>query len=103
MKVRDLLPMEIDIDVYDDVCEELAIAYCGPMELTEDGMKEFGEVLDYDCEMLAPPKGYGCGCVIVHVDGENWKKKLRRAKDFFESMAGYCADEDFQKWFKTVD
>ena len=28
MTVKDLLKMEVDIDVYDDVCEELAIAFC---------------------------------------------------------------------------
>ncbi len=103
MKIRELIKIEQDIDVYDDVCEELGIAFCGPMELTEVGENYFAEVLDYECEMLAPPKGYGCGCVIVHVDGENWKKKLRRAKAFFESMAGYCADDDYQRWFKKVD
>jgi hypothetical protein len=29
MKVKDLLPMEIDIDCYDNVVEELGIAYYG--------------------------------------------------------------------------
>lgn len=103
MKVRDLLPMDIDIDVYDDVCEELGIAFCGPMEVTEAGMEVFGEVLDYDCDKLGPPYGYGYGCVIVHVDGENWKHKLRMAKDFFESLAGYCAADDYEKWFVEVE
>ena len=32
MKVRDLLKTEIDIDVYDDVCEELGIAFCGAVD-----------------------------------------------------------------------
>lgn len=35
MKVRDFIKQSIDVDVYDDVCEELAIAFCGPMELTD--------------------------------------------------------------------
>lgn len=103
MKVRDLLPMEIDIDVYDNVCEELGIAFCGPLALTADGMEVFGEVLDYECEIHMPPKGYGCGCVIVDVDGENWKHKLRMAKELFESMAGLCAADDYDKWFKEVE
>lgn len=103
MTVRDLLPMDIDIDVYDDVCEELGIAFCGPMELTEAGANYFAEVLDCECEILSPPKGYGYGCVIVHVDGDAWKHKLRVAKEFFESMAGYCPADDYDRWFKEVD
>lgn len=103
MKVRDLLSMDVDIDVYDDVCEELGVAFCGPIELTDAGMEAFGEVLDYDCEELAPPCGYGLGCVIVHVDGENWKHKLHMAKELFESLAGYCAFDDYGKWFREVE
>ena len=51
MKVRELLKMDIDIDVYDNVTEELAVAFCGPMELTEAGIRRFGEVLDYWVEL----------------------------------------------------
>ena len=39
MKVKDLLEMEISVDVYDNVCDELAIAFEGPMELTEAGVR----------------------------------------------------------------
>ena len=95
MKVRDLIEQNIDIDVYDDVCESLAICFCGALKLTEEGMKEFGEVLDYTVELHND-------CATVCIDDEEgvWQKKLRKAKRFFESAAGYCADSDYQKWFK---
>lgn len=67
MKVKDLLPMEIDIDVYDDVCEELGIAFCGPLTLTEAGQEKFSEVLEYEIQMVAGAPG-GIPCVIVKVD-----------------------------------
>ena len=105
MKVREFIKIEQDIDVYDDVCEELGVAFCGPLELTTDGEKKFAEVMDYDIEIHPAPAGYGCGCAIVAVydpDDKVWKRKLRKAKEFFNSAAGYCADEDFQKWFKEV-
>ena len=51
MTVKDLIQQDIDIDVYDDVCEDLAIAFCGPCELTEEGQKEFAEVMDYEIEL----------------------------------------------------
>ena len=48
MKVKDLIKEEIDVDVYDNVCEELAIAFCGSVELTEYGKKHFHlEILGY--------------------------------------------------------
>lgn len=106
MTVRDLLKMEMDIDVYDDVCEEIAIAFCGPMELTEEGEKEFSEVMDYEIEILPAPAGYGCGCVIVKCDDPDEKvceRKLRKGREFFESIAGYCPADDYDKWFKEVE
>lgn len=106
MKVKEFIKIEQDIDVYDDVCEELGVAFCGPLELTPDGEKKFAEVMDYDIEIHPAPAGYGCGCAIVAVDDPDdkvWKRKLRMAENFFYSAAGYCADEDFQKWFKEVD
>lgn len=102
MTVRDLIAQEIDIDVYDDVCEELAIAFCGPMELTAEGEKEFAEVLDYDITIYNLSRS-GYQVVSVHVDGDDWKKKLRKAKKFFDSAAGYCDVDDYEKWFKEND
>lgn len=102
MKVRDLLPMEIDIDVYDDVCEELAIAFCGPQKLTEEGEKKFSEVMDYEIEIN--PHSYGdMPAAIVLIDDPDedvWEDRLGKAKEFFESAAGYCACSDYDRWFE---
>lgn len=99
MTVRDLLPMNIDIDVCDDVCEELYIAFCGPQELTDEGMKEFTDVLDYPIE-------FNGGIVIVYIDDDDdsvWEQRLARAKLFFHGMAGYIDNELWHKWFKEDD
>ena len=101
MTVRELLGMSVDVDVYDDVTEELAIAFCGPMELTEEGLKKFGEALDYPVTFEGRTNVYA----IVSVDDPDekvWKKKLRKARELFEGMAGYCAADDFDKWFRDL-
>ena len=100
MKVKDLLPMEIDIDCYDNVVEELGIAYCGPMKLTKEGSSKFADILEYECEILKDPMGYDVCIITVDDDPEiNWKQKLYKAKEFFLSIAGYCDFEDYDKWF----
>lgn len=96
MKVKDLLPMEIDIDVYDDVCEELGIAFCGPMRLTPEGERQFAEVLNYEIKIQTFG---GMMNAIVQIDGDGWKKRLKKAIEFFHSAAGYCSCEDYDKWF----
>lgn len=102
MKVREFITQEIDIDVYDDVCEELGIAFCGPMELTAEGEKHFAEALEYDIEIVN--EGWSAWQnALVHVDDPDekvWKRKLRKAKEFFESMAGLCTVDEWNKWFK---
>ena len=87
-----------DIDVYDDVCEELGIAYCGGYKLTKEGEKEFKEVLEYD--ILVDDD-----VAIVHVDDEEgiWQKKLKNAKRFFYAAAGYCNCDDYDRWFVEVE
>lgn len=105
-KVRDLMLVDNDIDVYDNVCESLAIAFCNPFDddevhdwseyLTERGMKQFADVLDYPMEIIF-------GNAIVCVDDSDdkvWKTRLKRVKRFFESAAGYCSCEDYDKWFR---
>ncbi len=97
MTVKEFIRMDIDIDVYDDVCEELGIAFCGPLELTGEGRKKFAEVLDYEVEIYSEN-------AVVKVDApedKTWKRKLRKAKEFFEAAAGYCACSDYDKWFKA--
>lgn len=101
MKVRDLMPMEIDIDVYDNVCDDIGIAFCGPMKLTEEGEKHFGEVLDYPVT-LKKYSGDIVAIVIVDNPDKGWEKRLNKAKDFFYSLAGYCDCDDYDKWFKEV-
>ena len=96
MTVRDLITQEIDIDVYDDVCEELGIAFCGPLELTEAGAEKFKEVMDYEVVLNG---GEAVVCVD-HEDDRVWKHRLRKAKEFFHSAAGYCAADDYDLWFK---
>lgn len=103
MKVRELLKMDIDIDVYDNVTEELAVAFCGPMELTEAGIRRFGEVLDYWVE-LTNKGGYIYAIVAVDDpdDEDGWERKLELAKELFEGMAGLCSATDYELWFKDT-
>ncbi len=98
MKVKDLIAQEVDIDVYDDVCEELGIAFCGPMTLTPEGQDKFAEVLEYDVE-LHNDGGDVTAIVKVDAPGDEWKHRLALAKEFFEGAAGYCTCEEYDKWF----
>jgi len=95
MKIREFVKIEQDIDVYDNVVEELGIAFCGPLRLKKAGEEKFAEVLDYDID--SEPKY--C-TAVVNIDFDDWKDRLRKAKEFFYAAAGYCTDEEWNKWFK---
>lgn len=102
MKVRELIAQEVDIDVYDNVCDGIGVAFCGPLALTQSGKEKFGEVLDYEVQL----KNY-CGdtvCIVCVDDPDEkvLKRRLRKAKEFFYAAAGYCAADDYDKWFKEV-
>ena len=112
MRVSDLLLFDNDIDVYDNVCESLAIAFCNPFDddevhewseyLTERGMRQFDKVLDYPIEIVGNDYGMDSPCAILDVDDVDdkvWRARLSLAKRFFYAAAGYCSCEDYDKWF----
>ena len=94
--IRDLLLMDVDIDVYDNVCESLAIAFCGPMNLTEEGEEHFKDVLDLPVSIYTDDN-----VAIIDVDDSEgvWQKKLKGAKELFYALAGYCSVTDYDTWF----
>ena len=103
MKVKEFIKQEICVDVVDDVCEELYIAFDGPLELTDKGKRHFSEVLNY--EITLNQIGWNDIVGIVAIDDPDdsvWEARLEKAKEFFESAAGYCADSDYKKWFKET-
>lgn len=103
MKVREFITLNMDIDVYDDVCEELAIAFCGSMMLTEKGEKHFKEALDYDIELDTSGEIWTAAVCVDGDDGNGWKRRLKKATELFYALAGYCSDEDYREWFKEPE
>ena len=104
MTIRDLIRQDIDIDVYDDVCERLSIAFCGPQEMTDEGRKEFEDIMGYEVQ-INDHSYLDCPAAIICIDDpdeEVWKHKLGRACKFFYSAAGYCPEKDYVKWFGNI-
>lgn len=94
MKVKDFITMEVDVDVYDDVCEACAIAFCGPLQLTNRGRKYWSNILDRDIELLSDNV-----TAIVHASDENDAEEIAA---FFESAAGFCSCEQYERWFDDI-
>lgn len=106
MKVKDFIKQEISVDVVDDVCEELYIAFDGPLHLTDAGKEHFAYALELEVEMHSPCPGDILA--IVHVDDEffhdeMWEYNLEKATEFFWAAAGYCAEDDYKKWFDDYE
>ena len=97
MKVKDLLPLDIDIDIANSVTDDLWPAFCGPQALTPEGTLEFADVLDMEITEIDAENAIAV--VDVDAPGELWKHHFKRARIFFCAAAGYCAAEDYDKWF----
>ena len=90
-----------DIDVYDDVVEELGIAYCSGQTLTKAGWEHFSRIMDYEIEIYYGTGDWDFDIAVVKLnDYEDWEERLGYVSEFFHSAAGYCADTDYNKWFK---
>lgn len=103
MKLKDLFEFinanDEDIDVYVDGIDGIAV--CAPIELTKEGKKHFADALKMEV------KNY---CVMGNEqDYEDLEKyeendegdggRLMLAWQLLKSLAGYCACDDFEKWF----
>ena len=100
IKVKDLLKMDVDVDVYDNITEELAVAFCGAVELTDEGKFYFEVILNREVELDEEN-----GVAIIDCDDEffpdNDEFYLDMAKELFYSAAGYCTEEKYNRFFKT--
>lgn len=95
MKVRDLLSKDIDIDVCDDYDESCYIAFCGPIELTDEGEEEFADILDCPITIKPDLSGYG-NVALIHAEDDDEVQLLAR---LFDSAAGYCSESDYERLF----
>lgn len=100
--IRGLLAMNIDIDVYDDDSDGIGIAFCGPVGLTDEGKKEWEDILDYKVSFV---DGTICGdiAVVKIPDDVDYDEMLDRCSDFFGALAGYCSQSDWDEWFYWLD
>lgn len=96
MKVKDLIREDIDIDVVDDYDERCWMAKCGAYRLTDAGVQMFHRVLDIDVD-IKDDNSYKRA--VLHCETA---KEANECKVFFLSLAGYCAAEDYDRWFVEV-
>lgn len=105
MKLKELLTEATynewgDMDVSNDCIDDCACAWCG-QTLTDEGERHFADALSLDAEIGMV---WGSPGIVVEIDhlpnyGEAWDKVV----DLFSSAAGYCSEEDYDKWFKEED
>ena len=86
-----------DIDVTENVSECFCIAYCGN-QLTKAGEKEWADVLNYSIEVYEDPR-WPEAVVDVTTAPNN---RVDRVRLFFYSLAGYCTENCYNKWFREV-
>lgn len=95
MTIRKLMTYECDIDVVNNVTDSLGCCLVCPQQLTEEGEREWADVLDYIVDVY---DNYAV-CIVDDDPNIKWQTKNRRLNRFLSSAAGYCSEEDYDKWF----
>lgn len=100
MKLEEMLTgIDFDVDVCDDYMDDLDVAFCPPICLTEAGREKFKDILDLDVRVN---KSHSYALVLID-DKENCGYLHKMLVDFVWSLAGYCSDSDWNKWFYYPD
>ena len=87
---------DFDFDVYDNFDERCACAICPPVKLTYEGSERFLDALILNVKEFRINQQWGCCSLVVDCPTEHDAEVLR---DFVLSAAGYCASDDYDKWF----
>lgn len=102
MKVKDLIKMDVDIEIDDNVCQEIGLSFVGPIKLTKEGEEEFKDVLEYEVTLYEDHYWASVKCDDQEPEIK-WLEKFKKTFNFFKACAGYCSIKDYDKWFKGVD
>lgn len=98
MKFKDFINQEVDLDIFDDYTEDLAVNFVGPgYKFTEEGLKKFQPLFDVDI-MIDGDETFAC-LFLAEYDDETCEKLERLAIRYFNWQAGYCKQETFDKYF----
>lgn len=105
MKIRDMFTASFyekygDVDIYNDVTDDMASAFCG-MELTAEGREHFKIVLGVPVEIVSNRYGHDVICKIDDM-GDAWEMDWREIAKLFDAAAGYCGVDDYETWFKEI-
>lgn len=105
MKLKDILTKEVwekygDMDVTNDCIDDTACAWCGNY-LTKEGRIHFEEALEYEAEIVHAMGEFWIQVKIDHLPG--YEHAWTIVKRLFLYMAGYCPDEDYNRWFTEVE
>ena len=82
-----------DRDVFVDGID--AIAVCPPVNLTTAGLKHFKKALAATVEVEYKDD---CHCDTYISDDEDVNEE---AWELLKALAGYCSEDDFNKWFEA--
>ena len=100
MKFKEMLTgIDFDVDVCDDYIDDLDVAFCPPLALTDNGREAFKDILDLDVRVC---KSHSYACVLLN-DKENCDELHRMLYDFLWGAAGYISDDEWNELFYYPD
>ena len=106
MKLKELLKLDIDVDVSDDYADQFEdggrwfdsiIAFVGPCKLTEAGQEKYKNIMDLDVDVDESN-------AIVHIPEDEDEKMEEMEKEvmlFFYAAAGYMSEDLYEEYFDS--
>lgn len=90
-----------DIDVCGEVYDFACAVCCLPIIITEEGEKRWGKVLD--CPIVVCNKTAFGVILDTEIVDKDEDSEIGETGRFLVSLAGYCSETDYDKWFKIPE
>ena len=93
--IGELIRGGAEVDIYNDITDDKASTFCGPIEITPECEEEFEDVLGISGTLHEHYDMY-----VVDLDEvSNWDVAWDRVVEFFACLSGACSEELWDRWF----
>lgn len=100
MKFEEMLTgIDFDVDVCDDYADDIDVAFCPPLALTDNGREAFKDLLDLDVRVC---KSHSYACVLID-NKENCDELHKMLTAFLWGAAGYIPSDEWDELFYYPD
>ena len=98
MTLNELIKSGRICEVYDDVSNDMGFTFHGPLELTDEGINHFSDIMELNVRITPNDEAF---VEVDDTDESAWQKTFEKVQELFYTSAVCRGKEAYNRWFKN--